>query len=144
MRNQRIMVYDAMEDMRFDKNLQTIRKEVAQKRGTFVFDPEDFKEDAKSFTVAAYQLPEEGLLEYARQATQLRIMFLNKAIQANKDRTENMTVEELELKEIKINLHRKCKTDIKKEIQQDLSLGFESGFRQTARGKLRKSDLTIN
>ena len=66
MRNQKLMVYDAMEDMRFDRNLKTIRKEIAQPRGQFVFDPEDFKEDAKSFTVEAYKLPEEGLLEYAR------------------------------------------------------------------------------
>lgn len=72
MRSQKIMVYNGEEDVRFDKNLKAIRKEVSQANGTFVFDPEDFKEDAKSFSVEAYRLPEEGLLEYARLATNLR------------------------------------------------------------------------
>ena len=75
MRRQKIMVYNGEEDVRFDKNLKAIRKEVSQAIGAFVFDPEDFKEDAKSFSVEAYRLPEEGLLEYARLATRLREQF---------------------------------------------------------------------
>ena len=73
------MVYDATEDLRFDKNLKVIRKEVSQSGGKFLFDPEDFKVDAKSFRVAEYKLSEEGLLEYARLATRLRTQFHEKA-----------------------------------------------------------------
>ena len=73
------MVYDGVEDQRFDKNLKTIRKEVSHSRGQFFFDPEDFKEDAKSFSVETYQLPKEGLLEYARLTTKLRSSFQDKA-----------------------------------------------------------------
>ena len=66
------MVYDGEADARFDKNLKVIRKETAQVRGQFVFDPDDFKDDAKAFTVDAYRLPQQGLLEYAKLATRLR------------------------------------------------------------------------
>ena len=44
-----------------------------------MFDPDDFKDDAKTFTVDAYRLPEQGLLEYARIATRLREQFSLKA-----------------------------------------------------------------
>ena len=66
------MVYKAAEDLKFDKSLKTIRKEMAHDRGEFVFDPDDFKEVAASFEVDSYRLPKEGLLEYARLATMLR------------------------------------------------------------------------
>ena len=45
-KSQRVMVYKAAEDLKFDKSLKTIRKEMDQSRGEFVFDPEDFKEVA--------------------------------------------------------------------------------------------------
>ena len=71
-KSQRVMVFDAAEDLKFDKTLKTIRKEMDSDRGQFVFDPDDFKEAAKSFEVESYRLPEEGLLEYGKLATQLR------------------------------------------------------------------------
>ena len=40
-----------------------------------MFDPADFKEEAKSFEVSSYRLPEVGLQEYAREATRLRCRF---------------------------------------------------------------------
>ena len=75
----RVMVFDAAEDLKFDKTLKTIRKEMDADRGQFVFDPDDFKEAAKSFEVESYRLPEEGLLEYGKLATQLRRQFTEKA-----------------------------------------------------------------
>ena len=66
------MVYNAEEDLQFDRKLKTIRKELEHSRGEFTFDPGDFKEVASGFTEEAYQLPEQGLLEYAKVATQLR------------------------------------------------------------------------
>ena len=68
-KSQRVMVYNAAEDLKFDKSLNTIRKEMDSDRGEFVFDPDDFKEVAKGFEVESYRLPEEGLLEYGKLAT---------------------------------------------------------------------------
>ncbi len=44
-----------------------------------MFDPDDFKNEANVFTVDAYRLPEQGLLEYAKLATRLREQFSLKA-----------------------------------------------------------------
>ena len=43
------MVYNAAEDLKFDRTLKVIRKEMTHQRGQFVFDPDDFKEAALSF-----------------------------------------------------------------------------------------------
>ena len=59
-----------------------IRKELGHARGEFTFDPGDFKEVASGFKEEAYQLPEQGLLEYARVATQLRKQFTERALAA--------------------------------------------------------------
>ena len=45
---------------------------MAVETGQFIFDPDDFKEEAKTFTLNTCRLPEEGLLEYAKLATRLR------------------------------------------------------------------------
>jgi hypothetical protein len=66
------MIYPHLQDLTFDKNVKTIRKEMNHTRGEFVFDPDDFKGQASSFTVESYRLPEAGLLEYARLVTRLR------------------------------------------------------------------------
>ena len=74
-KSQRVMVYNAAEDLKFDRGLKTIRKEMDSDRGTFVVDPDDFKDVAKGFEVESYRLPEEGLLEYGKLATKLRRQF---------------------------------------------------------------------
>ena len=66
------MVYESLKDLQFDKNQKTLRKELNHSRGEFTFDPDDFKETAKTFTVESFRLPEDGLLEYAKLATRLR------------------------------------------------------------------------
>ena len=43
------MVYQTAEDLKFDKSLKTIRKEMNHTRGEFVFDPDDFKMISKNF-----------------------------------------------------------------------------------------------
>ena len=57
-KSQRVMVYKAAEDLKFDKSLKAIRKEMDQSRGEFVFDPDDFKDVAKGFEEESYRLPE--------------------------------------------------------------------------------------
>ena len=66
------MVYNAEEDLKFDRTLKVIRKELDYRRGHFVFDPSDFKEQAASFDEGSYKLLTEGLLEYAKLASRLR------------------------------------------------------------------------
>ena len=71
-KSQRVMVYNAEEDLKFDRTLKVIRKELDRRRGQFIFDPNDFKELASSFDEESYRLPKEGLLEYAKLASRLR------------------------------------------------------------------------
>ena len=65
------MVYDAGEDLKFDRSLKVIRKEMEHNRGQFIFDPADFKDTAASFDEESYRLSKDGLLEYAAIATKL-------------------------------------------------------------------------
>ena len=71
-RSQKIMVFDSEKDLQFDKSQKILRAELNHNRGTFIFDPDDFKGQAQSMTVESFRLPQEGLLEYAKLATQLR------------------------------------------------------------------------
>ena len=66
------MVYDAGKDLKFDKGLSQVRRELHSDGGQFVFDPLAFKDIAAGFLVKDYILSEEGLLEYGRIATKLR------------------------------------------------------------------------
>ena len=43
-KTQKVMVYDAGEDLKFDRTLKVIRKELEHERGQFAFDPADFKD----------------------------------------------------------------------------------------------------
>ena len=79
MLRERVTVYDAKKDLAFDKTLKVVRKEANHARGTFAFDPDDFREEAKGFTVAAYRLSQDGLLEYAQLATRLKETFQQQA-----------------------------------------------------------------
>ena len=38
------MVYEGNKDLKFDKSLKTIRKETNTSIGSFIFDPDSFKE----------------------------------------------------------------------------------------------------
>ena len=71
-RSQKLMVFDSEKDLQFDKSQKTIRAELNHNRGMFIFDPDDFKGQAQALAVESYRLPEEGLREYAKLATQLR------------------------------------------------------------------------
>ena len=84
-KSQKVMVYDAGEDLKFDRTLKVIRKELEHDRGEFVFDPADFKEAAASFDEESYRLPRDGLLEYAVLATRLRRHFTQKADAAREE-----------------------------------------------------------
>ena len=54
MLGERVTVYDAKKDLAFDKTLKVVRKEANHAPGAFIFDPDDFKEEAKGFNVEAY------------------------------------------------------------------------------------------
>ena len=82
MKSQRVTVYNAEEDLKFDRNLKMIRKELEHARGEFTFDPADFKDVADGFSEQAYMLSKEGLLEYASVATSLRKQFTERALAA--------------------------------------------------------------
>ena len=59
-----------------------VRKEAGHEKGAFVFDPDDFKEEAKGFSTEAYKLSRDGLLEYAQLATRLKERFHQRAIES--------------------------------------------------------------
>ena len=80
MREQRLTLYDGDKDLVWDKNLKTIRKEATRGGGEFVFDPDSLREEAKGFTVEAYRLGQDELLEYGKLATRLRAAFKAKSI----------------------------------------------------------------
>ena len=50
-------IFDGQKDLQFDKNQKTLRGELNHNRGSFVFDPDDFKEESQSFAVESYRLP---------------------------------------------------------------------------------------
>ena len=77
--NQQIMVYEANKDLKFDKGLSQVRRELGVAGGQFIFDPADFKDQAAGFRVKDYEISDEGLLEYGRVATKLRQQFQVKA-----------------------------------------------------------------
>ena len=72
-KSQRVIVYNADENLKFDRILKVIRKELDHRRGHFVFDSSDLKELATSFDEESYRLPKEGLLEYTKLASRLRL-----------------------------------------------------------------------
>ena len=51
------MVYEANKDLKFDKSLSMVRRELDVSGGQFVFDPADFKNQAAGFLVEDYILP---------------------------------------------------------------------------------------
>ena len=53
---QKLMVFDGTKDLRFDRDLKTIRKEASVQGGEFVFDPDSLKEEAKTFKLETSRL----------------------------------------------------------------------------------------
>ena len=114
-----------------------------QSRGEFVFDPEDFKEVAKSFEEESYRLPEEGLLEYAKLATKLRRQFTEKAEAARVRLAALLADGEEEKVIVEPKLYR---SSFKKTVHKrphDLMLGFEAQFACKKRKKRTKKELGI-
>ena len=114
------MVYEANKDLRFDKGLSQVRRELNIAGGQFIFDPADFKDMAAGFLVKDYMLSEEGLLEYGRTATKLRQRFQDKADAAMAALSEEGAAEES--KEVPvIPVHsRGCKKEVPHKEDSDL------------------------
>ena len=66
------MVYDSVTDMKNDKNLKVIRKEISQTKGAVLFDPDLFKKDLELFQTTINPLDEEQLIEYGKIASDIR------------------------------------------------------------------------
>ena len=79
MKNQRLMIYDSVPDLDFDKNLKKIRKEMSREPGSIIFDPAVYKKLETFLTMEANKLPKEELERYARIASDLRARFTRKA-----------------------------------------------------------------
>ena len=138
------MVYQAAEDLRFDKTLKTIRKELDSAGGQFVFDPDDFKDAAAAFEVESHRLPEEGLLEYARLATQLRRQFAQKAEMAKAQLNRSAAQGEEEKNFVVPVLGRAYDKRVRAKKPDDLMLGFEGKSMGTPRKKRHKSKLSCD
>ena len=135
------MVYQAAEDLKFDKTLKTIRKELEQDRGSFVFDPDDFKEEAATFDVESYRLPKEGLLEYGRLATRLRKQFQEKA-DAAKALQVALSKPDEEAKDFVVpKLYRGYEKKPRVKEPVDLMLGFEARYPSRRYKKRKKTEL---
>ena len=61
MKNQRLMVYDGNNDLKWDKLQKTSRVETQHGKGEFVFDPQSFAQEASSFSTATHRVPEAEL-----------------------------------------------------------------------------------
>ena len=142
MREQRLTLYDGDKDLVWDKNLKTIRKEANRGGGEFVFDPDSLREEAKGFTVEAYRLGQDVLLEYGKLATRLRADFKAKSVAQQQAGAEDDQDEEVELPHAAINLRRGTKKSLSAEKEEAAELAFEQGCHGRRRRKRRKHDLS--
>ena len=111
-KDQNVHIYEANRDLKFDKSVAQVRKELRGAAGQFIFDPVDFKDQAAGFRVEEYKLPEDGLREYARIATRLRQQFQDKADAAKLALGGQEGAEEEKGGFIVPELYRGCKKDL--------------------------------
>ena len=79
MKTQRVMVHSVKTDLITDASLRVVRSELAHDRGAFVFDPQDFRNNADSLKVESYKLEEAELKRLASLASTLRQQVRSKA-----------------------------------------------------------------
>ena len=126
------MVYDGKADLKFDKNLKTIRKELTVDTGGFVFDPDSFKEQAKSFSLESHRLTEEVLRQYGDLATLLRQRLKDSAIalRAEVDMGDaNDRGDDVQLPAHIARLNRGCKKDRSVGLDPKHQPQFLDGYR---------------
>ena len=70
--DQRVTIFDVEKDLKSDKALKQIRKDVSREPKPFVFDPESFRDSDVELTLSRQSLSREQLLEYARVASKVR------------------------------------------------------------------------
>ena len=51
------MLFDGKSDLKYDRRIINLRKELNHDRGEFTFDPDSFREESINFKVEAYRLP---------------------------------------------------------------------------------------
>ena len=142
-KKQKVMVYQAAEDLKFDKTLKIIRKELEHDRGEFVFDPDHFKDVSKTFDIESFRLPKEGLLEYARVASRLRNLFKEKAIAAKANQVAIGLPDEEEKDFVHPKLYRSHDRNKPSKDPTDLMLGFEAGYASRKNKKRKKHELNL-
>ena len=62
MSNPRVTVFDVSNDLKWDKNLQSIRKGTAKDIGEIIFDPDVYKQENLPLDIDTHRLDEEMLL----------------------------------------------------------------------------------
>ena len=102
------MVYEGNKDLKFDKSLKTIRKETNTSIGSFIFDPDSFKEQARFFNLKTYQLTQEELIHYAKLASRLRTDLKTKSDIIRSDE-DGVDISKLPVFDIKLS--RGCKKE---------------------------------
>lgn len=65
-------VFDVEQDLKKDKNLIKIRKNIEHDVSDFLFDPNAYTEQSNDLTIDNYILHEDELLEYARMCSRIR------------------------------------------------------------------------
>ena len=142
MRNQRIMVYDGSQDLRWDKTTKAQRVETQHGGGDFVFDPQSFAQEAARFSTATHRVPEAELERYAKLATELRNKFSQKADALLRNLNGNEPAEpDLSAFEMP-RLSRGCKKADAERTAEDLHLGFESHYVRLGGRKRRRASLS--
>ena len=79
MQSKRIQLFDVANDLQWDKNLQRIRNGITNDLGVMLFDPDEYKNQGNVLTFQRYKLDANALLEYAKRASALRAMFIQRA-----------------------------------------------------------------
>ena len=142
MKNQRLMVYDSSNDLRWDKSTKAQRVETQHDGGEFVFDPQSFAQEAATFSTATHRVPEAELERYAKLATELRNKFSQKADALHRKLEGKESVEPALSNFEMPKLNRGCKMALTKRKAEDLHLGFESHYVRIGGRKRRKAALS--
>ena len=140
LRQQQVRVFNAVADLKFDRNIKTLRQELQHDRGGFIFDPADFKDQAAGFTEAAYRLPAAELLEYGHLATRLRQRFTEKAAAARAALTAALPDGEEQKDFAEPKLYRGRPHLRRTEKAAALMPGFEAGPPCRRRKKRKKKE----
>ena len=88
-------VFDVEQDLKKDKNLIKIRKNIEHDVTDFLFDPNTYTEQSNDLTIDNYILDEDELLEYAQMCSRIRRRITDETkgdIEEEKQLPENSSI----------------------------------------------------